>query len=326
MSSTKKYTIGVDLGGTTITAGIVDDEYNVIAKCTCDTNLPQPEATIEKKIADLCTQLLNDNNMKIEDLEWVGIGTPGSVNSRTGIVDFNANFGYFDWELEKHMEQCLGCKVFIENDANAAAYGEYIAGGARGAKYAVVITLGTGIGGGIIIDGKIFVGFNYAGAELGHMVIQKDGRPCMCGRNGCWEKYASARALTEDTKAAMLSHPKNMMWTLVDGDIEKVNAKTAFDGMRAGDQLAIRLINKYVEYIACGVTNVINIFQPEVICIGGGVSREGETLLAPVRKLVNWEDYAREGKRRVTIKPAELFNDAGVVGAAWLGGQTKMAE
>ena len=320
----KKYTIGVDLGGTTITAGIVDEEFKVLHKCTCDTDLPQPEEVIEEKIANLCRQVLVESNLTLDDLLWVGIGTPGSVNSKTGVVDFNANFGYYDWELRDHMEKRLGCKVYIENDANAAAYGEFIAGGARGAKYAVVITLGTGIGGGIIIDGKLFPAPDYAGAELGHMVIQKDGRPCMCGRNGCWEKYASARALAEDTKAAMLSHPKNMMWQLVDGDITKVGAKTAFDGMAAGDELATQLINKFVEYVACGLTNVVNIFQPEIICIGGGVSKQGEVLLAPVRKLVNWEDYARDGKRRVTIKPAELFNDAGVVGAAWLGNQEKL--
>ena len=285
----KKYTIGVDLGGTTITAGIVDENCRVVRKCTCDTELPQPETVVEEKIAGLCRRVLQENDMTLDDIRWVGIGTPGSVDSKHGVVDFNANFGYFDWELRAHMEQLLGCEVHIENDANAAAYGEYIAGGAQGAKYAVVITLGTG----------------------------------MCGRNGCWEKYASARALTEDTKAALLSHPKNMMWQLVGGNINKVNAKTAFDGMRAGDQLAKMLIDKYVEYVACGLTNVINIFQPDIVCIGGGVSHEGETLLAPVRKLVDWEEYARDGKRRVTIKCAELFNDAGVVGAAWLGNQAQ---
>ncbi|WP_394959490.1 ROK family protein [Candidatus Allofournierella merdavium] len=319
----KKYTIGVDLGGTTITAGIVDEDCNIIAKSTCATELPQPQEAIEQKIADLCKRVLAENQLTFDDIQWVGIGTPGSVNSQLGVVDFNANFGYRDWPLQQQMENLLNCQVFIENDANAAAYGEYIAGGAKGARYAVVITLGTGIGGGIIIDGKIFAGFNYAGAELGHMVIQKDGRACMCGRNGCWEKYASARALTEDTKAAMLSHPDNMMWKLVDGDVNKVNAKTAFQGMRAGDELAKRLIDKYVEYVACGLTNVINIFQPEIVCIGGGVSREGEVLLGPVRRQVDWEDYSRDGKRRVKIKAAELFNDAGVVGAARLGDQVK---
>ena len=236
-------------------------------------------------------------------------------------MEFNANFGYNNWPLRANMQALLGCKVYIENDANAAAYGEYIAGAAKGARYAVVITLGTGIGGGIIIDGKIFSGFNYAGAELGHTVIQMDGRPCMCGRKGCWEKYASARALTEDTRIAMQSNPQNMMWTLVGGDINKVDAKTAFDGMRAGDPLATQVVKDYVKYVACGLTNIINIFQPEIICIGGGVSKEGETLLAPVRALVDLEEYARNGDRRVTIKAAQLRNDAGVVGAASLGNQ-----
>ena len=320
----KKYTIGVDLGGTTITAGIVDEEFKVLHTCTCATDFPQPEHVIEEKIANLCRQVLVESNLTMDDLLWIGIGSPGSVNSSTGVVNFNANFGYREWHLQENMEKLLGCKVYIENDANAAAYGEYIAGGARNTRYAVVITLGTGIGAGIIIDGKIFAGFNYAGAELGHMVIQKDGRPCKCGRNGCWEKYASSSALAEDAKATMLAHPQNMMWKLVDGDINKVGAKTVFDGMAAGDELATMLVNKFVEYIACGLTNVVNIFQPEVICIGGGVSKQGEVLLAPVRKLVDWEDYARDGNRRVNIKCAELFNDAGVVGAAWLGNQEKL--
>ena len=219
------------------------------------------------------------------------------------------------------IEELLGCKVYIENDANAAAYGEYIAGGARGAKHAVVITLGTGIGSGIIINGKIFAGYNSAGAELGHMVIVKDGRPCMCGRHGCWEKYASSRALTEDTCAAMREHPDNMMWKLVDGDISKVNARTAYDAMRAGDELATEIVNRFVSYIGCGIANVINIFQPEILCIGGGISREGETLLAPVRAYVDREEYARDNARRTKIVAAQLFNDAGIVGAACLGKQ-----
>ncbi len=319
-----KYTIGVDLGGTTITAGLVNDKYEIVYKVGCDTNLPRPASEVEKSIADLCLRICRDKKLDItKDIQWVGIGTPGSVNTATGVVEFNANFGYRDWPLQADMEKLLGCKVYIENDANAAAYGEYVNGGAKGAKYAVVITLGTGIGSGIIINGKIFSGFNYAGAELGHLVIVKDGRPCMCGRNGCWEKYASARALTEDTKAAMQAHPDNMMWKLVGGDINRVNAKTAFDGMRAGDELATQVVNNFLEYVGCGITSVINIFQPEILCIGGGISREGEALLAPVRAYVDKEEYAREGDRRTKIVAAKLNNDAGVLGAATLGMQNQ---
>lgn len=319
-----KYTIGVDLGGTTISAGLVNEEYKIEYKVGCDTNLPRPSEEIEQSIANLCLQICKDKNLDItKDIQWVGIGTPGSVNTKTGVVEFNANFGYNNWPLQENMEKILGCKVYIENDANAAAYGEYIDGGAKGAQYAVVITLGTGIGSGIIINGKIFSGFNYAGAELGHLVIVKDGRPCMCGRKGCWEKYASSRALAEDTRAAMEQHPENMMWKLVDGDINKVNAKTAFDAMHAGDPLATQLVHTFLEYVACGITSVINIFQPEILCVGGGVSKQGEALLGPIREYVDKEEYARNGDRRTKIVTAKLNNDAGIVGAASLGMQNQ---
>ena len=173
----------------------------------------------------------------------------------------------------------------------------------------------------VTIDGKIFSGFNSAGAEIGHTVIVKGGRPCMCGRRGCWEKYASARALAEDTLAAMEQHKDNIMWSYVHGDPARVNAKTAFDAMRAGDALGTQVVQNFVEYVACGLTNLINIFQPEIICIGGGVSKEGDTLLAPVQAVVDQEDYAREGMRRTKIVTAKLRNDAGIIGAAGLATQ-----
>lgn len=318
----KQYTIGVDLGGTNIAAGLVDAENKIVDLMSCKTNLPRPSQEIEQAIAEICRELAKRNHLSWEDdVALVGIGAPGSVNARTGIVEFNANFGYRDWHLVHNMEQRLHCKVLIENDANAAAYGEYIAGAAQGAGCMVMITLGTGIGSGIIIDGKIFSGFNSAGAEIGHTVIEIDGRPCMCGRRGCWEKYASARSLAEDTRRAMQAHPLNLMWDIAGGDLNKVNAKTAFDAMRAGDDVGTTLVENYVRYVACGLINVINIFQPEIICIGGGVSREGETLLEPIQRLVDAEDFARSVRRRTKIVAAALRNDAGIIGAARLGEQ-----
>lgn len=320
----QKYRLGVDLGGTKIAVGLVDENNNIVEKVVGRTDLPRPEHEVEQTIAALCREVVEKKGLDFaQQIEWVGIGTPGSVNAETGIVEFNANFGYHDWQLEKNMEKLLGCTVYIENDANAAAYGEYIAGGAQGARYAVVITLGTGIGSGIIIDGKIFAGFNSAGAEIGHVVIDKGGRQCMCGRKGCWEKYASARALKDDTRAAMEARKDNIMWEIVEGDSEKINAKTAFDGMRAGDVMATDIVENFIEYVACGITNVINIFQPEIICIGGGVSNEGETLLAPIRAYVDKEDYARKGDKRTKIVAAQLRNNAGIVGAASLGMQKR---
>ena len=290
----KTYRIGVDLGGTNIATGLVDENNKVVDKISCKTGLPRPAHDLEQAIAQQCRSLAQKNNLSLEqNIEWVGIGTPGSVDSSTGYVEFNANFGYHQWELKKDMEALLPCPVFIENDANAAAYGEYIAGGAKGAKSAVVITLGTGIGSGIIIEGKIFSGY----------------------------KYASARALSEDTCKAMQQNKDNIMWSYVEGDLSRVNAKTAFDAMRAGDILAKEVVDTFLEYVACGIVNVINIFQPEILCIGGGISKEGDTLLKPLQALVDEEDFARTNAVRTKIVTAKLFNDAGIVGAACLGRQ-----
>ena len=312
-----KYTIGIDLGGTTMTAGLVNESHEIVGKITWATRLPRPAEDLEKALAELCRTLTKENNVEFADVSYVGIGTPGSVNFTTGFVGYNTNFHYYDWNLGSDMEKKLGCKVYVENDANAAAYGEYMAGGAKGYRDAVVITLGTGIGSGIILDGKILRGFNFAAGEMGHNVIVKDGRQCNCGRRGCWERYASSRALTEDTKAAMKDHPESLMWTLV-SDIEHVNAKTSFDAMAQGDALAKQVVDNWLEYVGCGIANVVNTFEPEVICIGGGVSNQGEVLLAPVRAYVDNETHNITGGRMPEIRACVLRNDAGVIGAATL--------
>ena len=312
-----QYTIGIDLGGTTMTAGLVNENYEIVGKITWATRLPRPAADLEKALAALCHAVAKENNIDFSDVKYVGIGTPGSVNFTTGFVGYNTNFGYYDWNLGPDMEKLLGCKVYVENDANAAAFGEYIAGGAKGYKDAVVITLGTGIGSGIILGGKIVRGFNFAAGEMGHTVIVKGGRKCNCGRSGCWERYASARALTEDTKAAMQEHSDTLMWKLVP-DIDHVNAKTSFDAMAKGDALAKQVVENWMEYVACGLANVVNTFEPEVICVGGGVSNQGEVLLAPVRAYVEKETHDITGGRVPEICACELRNDAGVIGAAAL--------
>lgn len=313
-----KYTIGIDLGGTTVTAGLVDENYKMLGKLTRDTALPRPAEDLEQALARQCRDLAQENNIPFEEIASVGIGTPGSVNFITGFVGYNTNFGYYNWNLGPDLAKLLGCSVFVENDANAAAYGEYLAGGAKGYRDAVVITLGTGIGSGIILDGKILRGHNFAAGEMGHTVIVKDGRQCNCGRRGCWERYASARALTEDTREAMQHHPENMMWKLA-GDLNHVNAKTAFDAMRAGDALGKQVVDTWLEAVGCGLANVVNTFQPEIICVGGGVSKEGETLLAPVRTYVERECSNIAGGKLPVIAACVLHNDAGVIGAAALG-------
>ena len=285
-----KYTIGIDLGGTTMTAGIVNENYEIVGKLTWATRLPRPAEDLEKALADLCRTVARDNKVDFADIKYVGIGTPGSVNFTTGFVGFNTNFGYYDWNL----------------------------GGAKGYNDAVVITLGTGIGSGIILGGKILRGFNFAAGEMGHNVIVKDGIQCTCGRRGCWERYASASALTRETKAAMQADKNTIMWKMTQ-DIDHVNAKLAFDAAAKGDETARKVIDSWIEYVGVGIANVINTFEPEVICIGGGVSNQGEVLLAPVRA------YAENETRNITtgkfpvICACQLHNDAGVIGAAALG-------
>jgi len=212
----------------------------------------------------------------------------------------------------------LNHDVFLENDANAAAYGEFLAGAGRGTKDMVAITLGTGVGGGIIIDGKLFAGSNLAGGELGHTVIVHGGEQCTCGRKGCWEAYASATGLINLTKKFMQANPDSKMWELCGGDINNANGRTSYDGMRAGDKVATEVVDLYEDYVACGVTNMINIFQPEVLCIGGGISKEGDTLLKPIVEKVCVERFTKNVEKQTTVKIAELGNDAGIIGAAFI--------
>lgn len=244
-----KYTIGIDLGGTTMTAGLVNEKFEVVGKVTWATRLPRPAQDLEKALAELCRTVARENKVDFADIRYVGIGTPGSVNFTTGFVGFNTNFGYYDWNLGPDMENLLGCKVYVENDANAAAFGEYIAGGAKGYRDAVIITLGTGIGSGIILNGKILRGFNFAAGEMGHNVIVKDGIQCTCGRKGCWERYASASALTRETKKAMQENKNTIMWQMTQ-DIDHVNAKLAFDAAAKGDETAQKVVDSWIEYVA----------------------------------------------------------------------------
>lgn len=314
------YRLGIDLGGTNIVAGVVDKKYKIVAKASCKTAVPRPESEICDSMAEVAKKAVEKAKLTMDDIESVGIGVPGAVNPKTGIIEYSANLFFHNWEVVQMMEERLGKKVHIENDANAAALGEYLAGSAKGARNAVAITLGTGVGGGFIIDGKIYSGSNFAGAELGHMVIVKDGKECACGRRGCWETYASATGLINLTKQKILSEKLEFsyMLKLCDGDINKVNGRTAFDAMRDGDPTAKSVVEEYISYLSCGLVNIINIFQPDVLCIGGGISNEGENLLGPVRSYIERERYTKHNDKQTVICKCTLGNDAGIIGAAYL--------
>jgi len=320
-----EYRVGIDLGGTNIVAGVVKhdsktQEFEIVAKAECKTAIPRPEADVCDSMADVVKKAVRKAKLTMDDIAYIGIGVPGAVNPETRVVETSPNLLFKNWEVSKMMEERLNKYVKIENDANAAALGEFLAGAAKGCKNAVVVTLGTGVGGGIIINGQIYSGSNFAGAELGHMVIVKDGKKCGCGRRGCWEAYASATALINQTKEAIRNEKAEFSFMLdaVEGDIEQVNGKTPFDAYLAGDLTGKAVINNYVNFLACGIVNVINIFQPDVLCIGGGISRQGETLLAPVRAIVEQERITKHNEKQTKICECTLGNDAGIIGAASL--------
>lgn len=314
-----KYYVGIDLGGTNIVAGIVDEQYNILAKASTKTNCPRPDREIARDMAKMAIQAVENAKLTMEQIEWIGIGTPGIANSRDGIIEYSNNLGFVNTPMVKYIQEDIDKPVFVENDANAAAYGEFVAGAAKGANNAVCITLGTGVGGGIIIDGKIYAGSNFAGAEIGHTVISVDGPQCTCGRKGCFEVFSSATGLIRMTKESMAKNPDSSMHKLVAERSGKVSARIAFDAMRMGDAAAKAVVDDYIKYLAAGITNTINTFQPDILCIGGGVCNEGDALLLPVKELVAKEVYTRNSKQNAQIVIAKLGNDAGIIGAAFLG-------
>ena len=310
--------IGIDIGGTNLKAGLVDEDGLLLAVKTMKIReVSDPDALTDTLVA-LTRELAQEGGVPMEEIASVGAGVPGVVDIRTGSIVYTCNLPLRNIPLRKLFKRRLGLHLYVENDANCAALAEYYAGAGQGSKRFVTITLGTGIGSGIILGGKILRGFNFAAGEMGHNVIVKDGIQCTCGRRGCWERYASASALTRETKAAMQADKNTIMWKMTQ-DIDHVNAKLAFDAAAKGDETARKVIDNWIEYVGVGIANVINTFEPEVICIGGGVSNQGEVLLAPVRA------YAENETRNITtgkfpvICACQLHNDAGVIGAAALG-------
>lgn len=313
------YRIGVDLGGTNIAVGVINDNYEIIARAGTKTNIPRPAAEIFADIVKCSKEAVAKAGIEMSEISSIGIGTPGSCDKKNGVILY-ANNLYFDNvpAAELVNKELPGIPVYIENDANCAALGEALAGSGKGKKSFIAVTLGTGVGSGIVLDGQVLTGCNDAGGELGHMVIKFDGEPCNCGRIGCWERYASATALVNQTKAAMLEHKDSIMWQLTSGDVENAGGRTAFDAMRIGDKWGTEVVENYIRYIAVGTTNIVNIFQPEMICFGGGICNEGETLLAPIREHVARERYSKKQAVQTEICRATLGNDAGIIGAACL--------
>lgn len=311
------YYLGIDIGGTNIACGIVNDNCEIIARSKVKTNAPRPYGEILADIIRGAKLACEEAGISPSELDSVGIGCPGTCNQDTGAVEYSNNLGFVNVPLRPDVEKALGVKTFLGNDADAAAYGEYCAGAAKGAENAVVITLGTGVGSGIIIGGKIYSGSNFAGGEIGHTVISVDGRPCTCGRKGCFEAYSSATGLVNITRDYAEKYPASLMAKLIKQD-GRISARTAYSAMKQGDEAGRIVTDEYVKYLAVGIANVINIFQPDVLCIGGGVCNEGDTLLVPLKKAVKEQVYSKNSAKNTEIVICSLGNDAGIIGAAML--------
>lgn len=310
-----EYYVGIDFGGMSAKAGLFDKNSKMLAKDTVKTSKDDNYVTTVAKMAQLVKKLCEENDVPIKSVRRIGLASPGVIDSKEGVVVRWGNYNWSDKPLARDMSEAAGAEIRVVNDANAAAYGEAIYGAAKAYKNSIFITLGTGIGSGIIIDGKLFEGVRGAGAEAGHMVIQVGGVPCGCGRKGCFEQYASASALIRDTKRAMFENKESIMWQMTGGDPENVDGKTAFAASREGDAAAQTVVKNYIVYLGEGILNLVSIFRPEAVILGGGVCNEGEYLLAPLRKYVAERLYVGCDKVPLTLNRAALGNDAGIYGA-----------
>ena len=313
-SDAPRYFVGIDLGGTNIAAAVVD-EYGVIyGRAKRKTRAPRPYNEIFDDMALCAREAARESGIPFDDIESVGIGCPGALDTDNGIIEFSNNLGFYDVPIVEYMQNALGKKIYLENDANAAAWGEFLCGSGKGMSDMVMITLGTGVGSGIIEGGRMIRGFYKKGAELGHMAIRAGGEKCNCGRSGCFEAYASATALIRQTKAAMKKNKDSDMWR-VSPTLSEVNGRTAF---AAKDAAAKQVVRDYLTYLGEGIVNIVNVLQPEVICIGGGISGEGKKILAPLNRAIDKQSFARFGKKQTRVTCATLGNDAGIIGAALL--------
>lgn len=312
--------IGIDLGGTNIVAGIVAENYSILAKASVPTRRERNAGEIIDDMVHLVEKLVQEQSMTMEDITSIGLGVPGTANKESGLVEYANNLSFDNVPVIAILKERFNKEVFLGNDGNAAAWGEYLAGAGIGLQNGslVAVTLGTGIGGGIILNGEIFEGTNYGAAEFGHMSIDYKGIPCNCGRVGCFEQYASATAFIEQAKRAMQANKKSALWERCQNELEQVDGKMICAACLAGDPTAVEMVDAYTTYLAVGVTNIINIFQPDLLCIGGGISLAGELIRRPLQEKVAAAVYTRTAKKQTQICIAKLHNDAGIIGAAFL--------
>ena len=310
--------IGIDVGGTTAKAGVVDEAGQILYKSSCKTGIERDFEDIAADMAELCRHIVRESGHEMAEVAAVGVGIPGEQSPKTGLVAFCNNLGWVDVPLMQRLRDALGLPVYVDNDANVAALAESAFGASRDVKSSILITLGTGVGGGIVRDQRIHTGAHGVGGEIGHMVVVVDGEPCNCGHRGCWEKYASATAIIRMGRALMEEKPDCALARQMGGDAANLNAKAVLDLAKAGDADCAGIFETYVKYLCVGLANLINIYDPDMFVLGGGVAHAGDFLLDAVRAALGDYVYC-PALSWARVELARLGNDAGIIGAAMLG-------
>ena len=314
-----EYCLGVDLGGTNIAVGIVDPESrSIVRKFGMKTKAPRSSEEIARDIMKLCEDLCRAQRLSLSDMKWIGVASPGDI--KDGVVLRAINLGWTNADLGGALRALTSLPVFLANDADAVAYAEALWGAGEGKRTVAAVTLGTGVGGGVVVDGRICGASDGFPTEIGHMIIDADGRRCSCGKRGCFEAYGSVRAFVSDTRRMMNLYRDSLMWENSGGDLTRVSGITPFKAAERGDEAAKAVISDYVKYLSIGISNVINLVSPDVLCIGGGLSGEGENLIKPLREQIQRMSF-NTAKCRAEICVAKYKNDAGIIGGALLGKQ-----
>ena len=310
--------VGIDLGGTNIASGVVDDEGKIISQVSVKTLADRPYQEVVKDMASSVLQAIEKANMQLKDISSIGIGIPGVANNENGVVINCTNLGWLDVPLRDEMQKYIDLPVLLDNDANVAALAEAYAGVSKNVRSSVMFTLGTGVGGGIVIDGKTWTGAHGRGGEIGHMTLVPDGVPCTCGNNGCVERYCSATALIRTAQQECYAFPDSLMMKKAEGDPEKINARIVIDSAKEGDEPALRVFASFARYLAMAINNITAFMDPDMIVLGGGVSNAGKFLLDAVNALLPRFQMFK-ALPIPTLALASLGNEAGIIGAAMLG-------
>ena len=306
---------GIDIGGTTVKIGMLDDNNNIIDKASVKTL--KDEVMTLYLIREQIDIMLDKYDILSGEIMGIGIGSPGAVDDENGVIDIFPNAGWKGVKIANFFRSCYNVPVKVSNDANVATLAEMVMGSGKDLNSFIYVTLGTGVGGGIVIDKKLFRGNKNKGAEIGHMIIKMGGKKCNCGRNGCFEAYASAPALIDLAKDN-LNNKKSLILELADNKIENIDGKIIFDAYKKGDEVAIRTVDEYVVWLSEGLMNLMNIFRPDGIVLGGGISLAGNVLIDKVKKYCEERFYGYPNTPSVIIRSATFFNDAGILGAGLL--------